>query len=50
VRNGLERAGTHRPARALIAAQAVARKRVLVTNNQREFARVPGLRLENWAV
>jgi tRNA(fMet)-specific endonuclease VapC len=32
----------------LIAAQAVARKLVLVSNNQREFSRVAGLRIENW--
>jgi len=31
-----------------IAAQARAHGLVLVTNNQREFERVPGLRLENW--
>ena len=32
----------------LIAAHALALDVVLVTNNQREFKRVPGLRLENW--
>ncbi len=32
----------------LIAAQAVARDLVLVTDNLREFRRVPGLRCENW--
>lgn len=37
------------PLDTLIAAQAVGRKLVLVTNNQREFGRVGGLRLENWA-
>ena len=31
-----------------IAAHALAEKLVLVTNNQREFARVGGLKLENW--
>ena len=31
-----------------IAAQALTRGLKLVTNNQREFARVPGLRVENW--
>jgi tRNA(fMet)-specific endonuclease VapC len=31
-----------------IAAQALARKLRLVTNNRREFARVPGLRIESW--
>ena len=32
----------------LIAAHALALDTVLVTNNLREFKRVPGLRLENW--
>ena len=50
VRAHLERAGTPiGPLDTLIAAQAVARKLVLVTNNEREFGRVPGLRLENWS-
>jgi tRNA(fMet)-specific endonuclease VapC len=31
-----------------IAAHALAEKLVLVTNNQREFTRVSGLKLENW--
>lgn len=33
----------------LIAAHALASNTILVTNNTREFAWVPGLRLENWA-
>ncbi len=37
------------PLDMLIAAQAVARRVTLVSNNEREFGRVPGLRLENWA-
>ena len=50
VRARLERAGTPiGPLDTLIAAQAVARKLVLVSNNQREFGRVAGLRLENWS-
>ena len=32
----------------LIAAQALATDSILVTNNVREFARVRGLRIENW--
>lgn len=32
----------------LIAAQAVSRELVLVTNNTREFGRVSGLQIENW--
>jgi tRNA(fMet)-specific endonuclease VapC len=50
VRAKLERAGTPiGPLDTLIAAQAVARKLILVSNNEREFDRVAGLRLENWA-
>ena len=49
VRAKLERAGTPiGPLDTLIAAQAAARKLVLVTNNQREFGRVAGLHLQNW--
>ena len=33
----------------LIAAQAVQHNLILVTNNVREFARVPGLAIEDWA-
>ena len=50
VRAKLERTGTPiGPLDTLIAAQAVARKLVLVSNNLREFSRIAGLRLENWA-
>jgi tRNA(fMet)-specific endonuclease VapC len=50
VRAKLERAGTPiDPLDTLIAAQAVARKLALVSNNEREFSRVAGLRIENWA-
>jgi tRNA(fMet)-specific endonuclease VapC len=49
VRSRLERAGTPiGPLDTLIAAQAVARKLVLVSNNEREFGRVASLRVENW--
>lgn len=37
------------PLDMLIAGHAKAEGLVLVTNNVREFARVPGLELENWA-
>lgn len=37
------------PYDALIAAHAHALGVTLVTNNTREFERVPGLRIENWA-
>ena len=33
----------------LIAAHAISRNLVLVTNNTREFSRVNGLQIENWA-
>ncbi|MGC2321548.1 MAG: type II toxin-antitoxin system VapC family toxin [Terriglobales bacterium] len=50
VRAKLERAGTPiGPLDTLIAAQAVARKLILVSNNEREFSRVASLRIENWA-
>ena len=32
-----------------IAAHALSLKTILVTNNEREFRKVPGLTLENWA-
>ena len=49
IRAALERKGANiGPLDQLIAAQAVARDLVLVTDNLREFRRVPGLRCENW--
>jgi tRNA(fMet)-specific endonuclease VapC len=33
----------------LLAAQAKSRDLVLVTNNEKEFRRIEGLKLENWA-
>lgn len=38
------------PMDTLIAAHALSQGRILVTNNEREFARVEGLRVVNWAV
>lgn len=50
IRARLERADTPiGPLDTLIAAQAVVRKLVLVSNNQREFGRVAGLHIQNWA-
>lgn len=49
LRHRLERAGTPISANdMLIAAHALALGATLVTDNEREFARVEGLRLENW--
>jgi tRNA(fMet)-specific endonuclease VapC len=50
VRAKLERAGKPiGPLDTLIAAHAVARKLTLVSNNRKEFGRVPGLAIENWS-
>ena len=50
IRAALERAGTPiGPYDVLIAAQARRRDALLVTTNEREFARVPGLQTEDWA-
>jgi tRNA(fMet)-specific endonuclease VapC len=50
IRATLERAGTPiGPYDVLIAAQARRRAALLVTANERELGRVPGLRTENWA-
>jgi tRNA(fMet)-specific endonuclease VapC len=51
IRAALERTGTPiGPYDVLIAAQARRRDAVLVTANEREFARVPGLKTEDWAL
>jgi tRNA(fMet)-specific endonuclease VapC len=50
VRAALEKEGQPTGATdMLIAAHAVSMGVVLVTNNEREFSRVPGLIIENWA-
>jgi len=50
VRAKLERAGTPiGPLDTLIAAQAIARRLTVVSNNVREFHRVAGLVVENWS-
>jgi tRNA(fMet)-specific endonuclease VapC len=49
LRSDLERRGT--PIGSLdtmIAAHALSQQALLVTNNIREFAKVPGLQLDNW--
>ena len=49
LRAELERKGTPIGAHdMMIAAHALSQQSTLVTNNTREFARVPGLALENW--
>jgi tRNA(fMet)-specific endonuclease VapC len=50
VRSKLERGGTPiGPMDTLLAAHALSRRLILVSNNVREFGRVFGLRIENWA-
>ena len=50
IRYVLEKAGkTIGPLDMLIAAHALAMDATLITNNTREFRRVPGLRVEDWA-
>jgi len=45
----LEKQGTPiGPNDTLIAAEALAQRATLITDNLREFSRVPGLRVENW--
>jgi tRNA(fMet)-specific endonuclease VapC len=51
IRAALERAGTPiGPYDVLVAAQARRRDALLVTANEREFTRVPRLKLEDWAM
>jgi tRNA(fMet)-specific endonuclease VapC len=50
IRRELETLGTPiGPFDILIAGQALSLNAILVTNNTREFSRVKGLKLENWA-
>jgi tRNA(fMet)-specific endonuclease VapC len=50
IRTDLERAGTPVGVHdMLIGAHARAEGLIVVTNNLREFARMPGVRVENWA-
>lgn len=50
LRAELERKGSPiGPHDLLIAAHALSAGLILVTNNVREFSRIPGLKLENWA-
>jgi tRNA(fMet)-specific endonuclease VapC len=50
IRHALESKGTPIGGNDLwIAAHAKAARLTLVTNNEREFRRVPGLRIQNWA-
>lgn len=49
VRSHLEKLGTPIGALdALVGAHALSARATLVTNNVREFERIPGLRVENW--
>lgn len=49
LRAGLQKTGTLiGPNDLLIAAQALALSMIVVTDNEREFGRVEGLKLENW--
>ncbi len=50
IRANLEKAGIPiGPLDTLIAAHAVSLNATLVTNNEKEFNRVTGLKIENWA-
>ena len=49
IRTDLERKGTPIGSLdTLIAAHALSQKLTLITNNTKEFKRVPGLKIENW--
>ena len=51
IRAGLEKAGTPiGPLDTLIGAQAVSKGLILVTNNEKEFQRIPKISLENWSL
>jgi tRNA(fMet)-specific endonuclease VapC len=51
VRSSLEKRGeVIGPYDLLIAAHALSLDRTLITNNEREFKRVEGLKVDNWAV
>ena len=51
VRSSLEKRGeVIGPHDLLIAAHALSLDRILVTNNEKEFKRVEGLKVDNWAV
>ena len=51
IRAGLEQLGTPIGALdTLIGAHALALNCILVTNNEKEFTRIPGLLIENWTV
>jgi tRNA(fMet)-specific endonuclease VapC len=50
IRANLERLGTPIGSMdMLLAAQSIARDLTLITNNMKEFQRIPSLRCENWA-
>ncbi len=50
IRTSLEKKGRPiGPLDMLLAAQAKSRDFILITNNEKEFRRVEGLRVENWA-
>jgi tRNA(fMet)-specific endonuclease VapC len=49
IKANLEKKGTIiGPMDLLLAAQAISKKYILVTNNLREFERIEGLQIENW--